>query len=94
MSRQIMFIRDGGVGERSMVLGTIYDLAAEFKAADYTDYEITGVYALDQMGELKQISVAAAVGAYDENGFAAGQVTVVFPDGARESAHYSVDGNA
>lgn len=92
--RQIMYIQDGGVGERFMQVGSVQDLANEVKVAEYTYYEVGQVYALDQMGEVKPVAWSTEVGEFDEHGFAGATVEVVFPDGGRESTNYRVDGNA
>lgn len=92
--RQIMYIRDGGVGERQMVLGTVRDLMSEVVLADCADYEVNMVFALDQMGELREVAWSAKLGKFDEQDLASGVVEVVFPDGARETAPYTVDGRS
>ncbi len=93
--QQIMYIRDGGVGEQSMVLGTVVDLAAEMKNSDWTDYEVCEVYGLDQLGDLKLLQWDVRGGqSFDDAGYAYAEVIINHPDGRRESSSYQIDGNA
>lgn len=93
--RQIMWIQDGGVGEQRMVLGTVTHLADEMRHRDEADYEITEVYGLDQLGDLKQLRWEVRGGQeFDENDYAWPEVVVHFPDGHRDTATYRVDGRA
>ena len=93
--RQIMYVRDGGVGEQFMVVGTVADLAKEMQNAGWADYEVNEVFGLNQVGDLKPLQWRVADGVtFDQAQYAYPKVTVDFPDGHRESAFYQVDGTA
>jgi hypothetical protein len=93
--RQILIVVDGGIGEAYMQLGTVTELADLLERAHYADYDITEVYALSQLNELKAINWTVVGGdTFDEDQWAHLTVTVVFSDGAREQAHYRLDGRA
>jgi len=94
--RQIMILVDGGIGEAHMELGTVADLAERLRCAHYSDaYEVTEVYGLNQLNELKSlIWTTVGDGKYDEDQWAHVTVTVMFPDGAREQAYFRIDGRA
>lgn len=93
--RQIMYIRDGGVGERFMVVGTIAELAKEMEDAEYVDYEVSEVFGLDQMGDLKPLRWDVRGGdKFDDQDLAHPILTIHFPDGHRDERGYQIDGRS
>lgn len=94
--RQIMFVVDGGIGEAHMELGTVSDLAERLRCAHYSDaYEVTEVYGLSQLNEVKALRWTATGGdTFDEDHWAHVTVTVEFPDRGREQGYYRIDGRA
>lgn len=94
--RQIMYIQDGGPGERHMVLGTAADLAREMQLCRmYDEYVVAEVFGLDQMGDLKPLRwEVTGVPAFDDNDYAYPDVVVHFPDGHRDVARYRIDGRS
>lgn len=93
--RQIVMVVDGGIGEGHLELATVTRLAKVLQHREHGDFEVTEVFALSQLNELKQVQYTVTGGGeFDENDLATVVVTVVFPDGHRESASYVVDGRA
>jgi hypothetical protein len=94
--RQIMYVVDAGIGEAFMEVGGVTDLAERLRHAHYTEeFDITEVYALSQLNELKPVTWRiTGASDYDENSMAYPVLTVTFPDGGTEQATYAIDGRA
>jgi hypothetical protein len=94
--RQIMFVVDAGIGEAFMEVGDVADLADRLRHAHYGDeVDITEVYALSQLNELKPVAWRiTGANHYDDNSMAYPVLTVTFPDGGTEQATYAIDGRA
>jgi hypothetical protein len=97
MSRQIVIVVDGGVGEGYIRVGPVETLAELLEAqqlgADY--FDIGEVFALNPMNELKPVRyTVTGADDFDDEQRATAVVTVFFPDGGQDGCTYTVDGAA